>query len=125
MIYSAKLEIETICLTQDFHKKSCFFLISHITDSTFIRALAEYLLEAGGRDFHFWGDKESVWHLLFDEVDVERTIENDLEDIALTSGYDNIEDFSRELWMQFSQDVYLFYDDLDAYQRVFQSKVDR
>ena len=120
MIYSIKLETGAAYSTQNCLKKSCFFLVSRINEETFIRALAERLLEAGCRDFHFWGDKEGLWHLLFDEADVERIFDNDLEDMAMTSGYADMEDFAWELRMQSPQDCYLFYDDEDAYQWVLQ-----
>ena len=106
---------------QDCREKSCFFLVSHIDEEAFIRALAECLLKAGCRDFHFWGDREGLWHLLFDEADVERTLYSDLEDMAMTSGYSDIQDFAWELRMQSPQECCLFYDDAEAYRQVCRS----
>lgn len=120
VIYRVKLEAGAVCPTQNCLKKSCFFLVSHIREEAVIRALAECLLKAGCRDFHFWGDREGLWHLLFDEVDVERTLDNDLEDVAMTSGYSDIQDFAWELRMQSPQDCCLFYDDAETYRQVLQ-----
>lgn len=120
VIQSIKLAKESVGQMQDCREKSCFFLVSHIDEEAFIRALAECLLKAGCRDFHFWGDREGLWHLLFDEADVERTLDNDLEDVAMTSGYADIENFAWELRMRSPQDCCLFYDDEDTYQQVLQ-----
>ena len=120
MIQSIKLAKESVGQMQDCREKSCFFLVSHIDEEAFIRALAECLLKAGCRDFHFWGDREGLWHLLFDEADVERTLDNDLEDVAMTSGYSDIQDFARELRMQSPQNCCLLSDDEDTYQQVLQ-----
>lgn len=121
MIQSIKLAKESVGQMQDCREKSCFFLVSHIDEEAFIRALAECLLKAGCRDFHFWGDREGLWHLLFDEADVERTLDNDLEDVAMTSGYADIENFAWELRMQSPQNCCLFYDDAEAYRQVCRS----
>lgn len=115
-----KLEAGAVCPTQNCLKKSCFFLVFHVAQEGFIRTWAEQLLKAGCREFHFWGDKEKVWHLLFDEVDVERTLDHDLEDMAMTSGYHDLEDFMWELQMQSPQDCCLFYDDEDVYRQMRQ-----
>ena len=115
-----KLEVGAVCPTQNCLKKSCFFLVFHVAQEGFIRTWAEQLLKAGCREFHFWGDKEKVWHLLVDEVDVERTLDHDLEDMAMTSGYHDLEDFVWELHMQSPQDCCLFYDDEDVYRQVRQ-----
>ncbi len=115
-----KLEAGAVCPTQNCLKKSCFFLVFHVAQEGFIRTWAEQLLKAGCREFHFWGDKEKVWHLLVDEVDVERTLDHDLEDMAMTSGYHDLEDFVWELQMQSPQDCCLFYDDEDVYRQVRQ-----
>ncbi len=120
MIHSVKLEAGAVCPAQKCFKKSCFFLVSHVDQEGLIRTWAEQLLKAGCRDFHFWGDKEKVWHLLVDEVDVERTLDNDLEDMAMTSGYQDLEDFMWELQMQSPQDRCLFYDDADVCRQVLQ-----
>ena len=120
MIQSIKLAKESVGQMQDCREKSCFFLVYHIDEEAIIRALAECLLKAGCRDFHFWGDREGLWHLLFDEADVERTLDNDLEDVAMTSGYADIENFAWELRMRSPQDCCLFYDDEDTYQQVLQ-----
>ncbi len=115
-----KLEVGAVCPTQNCLKKSCFFLVSHVAQEGFIRTWAEQLRKAGCREFHFWGDKEEVWHLLFDEVDVERTLDHDLEDMAMTSGYHDLEDFTWELHIQSPQDCCLFYDDEDVYRQMRQ-----
>lgn len=115
-----KLEVGAVCPTQNCLKKSCFFLVFHVAQEGFIRTWAEQLRKAGCREFHFWGDKEKVWHLLVDEVDVERTLDHDLEDMAMTSGYQDLEDFVWELHMQSPQDCCLFYDDEDVYRQVRQ-----
>lgn len=120
MIHSVKLEAGAVYTTRNCLKKSCFFLVSHVDKEGVIRTLAECLLKAGCRDFHFWGDKEKVWHLLVDEVDVERTLDNDLEDMAMTSGYQDLEDFVWELQLQSPQDRCLFYDDADVCRQVLQ-----
>ena len=115
-----KLEVGAVCPTQNCLKKPCFFLVFHVAQEGFIRTWAEQLLKAGCREFHFWGDKEKVWHLLVDEVDVERTLDHDLEDMAMTSGYHDLEDFVWELHIQSPQDCCLFYDDEDVYRQVRQ-----
>lgn len=51
VIQSIKLAKESVGQMQDCREKSCFFLVSHIDEEAFIRALAECLLKAGCRDF--------------------------------------------------------------------------
>ena len=69
------------------------FVISDPVSEDIIKRYAKILLAAGCRDFAFCGVESDKWHKLFDEVDIERT-ENE-EDYATTweiKDYDKIPD---------------------------------
>ena len=50
------------------HLFSCFFIVEHTTDKTYIKDQVMQLLLTGCRDFDFYGAAEPVWQLCADEV---------------------------------------------------------
>ena len=104
-----------------------FFIVEHTTDKKFIEKQAMQLLVAGCRDFHFFGAKEPLWHLTFDEVDIMMYPNSTSENVALTSNYITFDDFVDEIKLCINcryflpTDIYLVYDDKSLYQNVLQA----
>ena len=104
-----------------------FFIVEHTTDKEFIEKQAMQLLVAGCRDFHFFGAREPLWHLAFDEVDVMMYPNSTPENVALTSNYITFDDFVDEIKLCINcryflpTDIYLVYDDKSIYQKVLQA----
>ena len=104
-----------------------FFIVEHTTDKEFIEKQAMQLLVAGCRDFHFFGAKEPLWHLTFDEVDIMMYPNSTSENVALTSNYITFDDFVDEIKLCINcryflpTDIYLVYDDTSLYQNVLQA----
>lgn len=100
------------------HAFSCFFIVQHMNDKLFIDQLGQRLLLAGCKDYTFYGEREPLWHLLFDEADILLNPDAE-EDIAMTSGSSTLEDFADELDSALSwhreepYDIFLLYDDRD------------
>ena len=104
-----------------------FFIVEHTTDKEYIEKQAMQLLVAGCRDFHFFGAKEPLWHLTFDEVDVMMYPNSTPENVALTSNYITFDDFVDEIKLCINcryflpTDINLVYDDKSLYQNVLQA----
>ena len=104
-----------------------FFIVEHTTDKEYIEKQAMQLLVAGCRDFHFFGAKEPLWHLTFDEVDIMMYPNSTSENVALTSNYITFDDFVDEIKLCINcrcflpTDIYLVYDDKSLYQNVLQA----
>lgn len=118
--YSADLVYGKIDLKLT-HTFSCFFIVQHVDDKEFIKDQAIQLLLTGGRLFDFYGAKEAIWHLGFDEADILLYPDQQCEDVAMTSGWQTLEEFVEVLGQGLSErpivphDYYLFYDDSDTY----------
>lgn len=101
-------------------KTHCYFISQYTKDITAISSIARTLLDKGCRDFHFCGLQEPLWHLQFDSVYVDLFQDNDGENVALTSGYETLEEFAEELFSSIdywcmNEDHYLIYDDKEKY----------
>lgn len=70
-------------------------VISDSVPDDIVKKFAKILLTAGCRDFAFCGVESDKWHRLFDEVDIERT--EDDEDYATTWEIDGIDEIPDEL----------------------------
>ena len=110
------------------HRERIFFVIvEHTTDKEYIEKQAMQLLVAGCRDFHFFGAKEPLWHLTFDEVDIMMYPNSTSENVAFTSNDITFDDFVDEIKLCIKciyflpTDIYLVYDDKSLYQNVLQA----
>ena len=125
-LYSADLVYGKIDLKPG-HGFSCFFIVQHIDDKEFIKDQAIQLLLAGCRNFDFYGEKGPIWHLGFDDADILMNPNSTPETVALTSGWDTIDEFVEVLHNEIScrlyvsHDYYLLYDDEETYEYVLQS----
>lgn len=117
-MYRGKLELKPT------HGFSCFFIVEHIADKEFVKNQAMQLLLAGCRNFNFYGNAEPIWHLIVDETDILLYPDSTSESVALTSGWDSIEDFADALDVELSlrtfvpHDIFLIYDDVRIYNDV-------
>lgn len=102
---------------------SCFFIVQHIEDLEYIGELASKLISADCREFVFFGAKEPIWHLEFDETDTRLKGDITVENVALTSGCDTLDEFVEELDLAIyfnsgsEQTLCLFYDDMALYEQ--------
>ena len=100
----------------------CFFIVEHPHDTEFIKKQALSLIVAGCKEFHFYGKEEPVWHSEIDNADI--LVNPAAEDVAMTSGYDELDDFVFQLTLPLTcrtfvpQSVYLIYDDRTMYDEV-------
>lgn len=102
----------------------CFFIVEHTFSKAVAQDFAERLLQAGCREFHFYGMAEPMWHLVFDEADLSLSSDSDNGDIAMTMGYSSLESFVEALPSddRFPDTAYyLFYDDIFTYGKVFRN----
>lgn len=106
------------------HEIQCFFLVEHPCSEEFIEEQALQLLMTLCRNFDFYGAYSKQWDIGFDLVDVMlHPNENDW-DIALTSQWDDFDEFVDALQLAISCryfvpcDIYLIYDDVLLYHRV-------
>lgn len=116
------------CFSADFREKRqthCYFIAQGVKEREEISDLARILLDKGCRDFHFCGSYEPLWHLEFDSVYVDSFQNEDKERIALTSGYETIDEFAEELLSNINywcidEDHYLIYDDQEEYGKLLE-----
>lgn len=104
-------------------KTHCYFIVQSTDAREKISSLARNLLGKGCRDFHFCGLHEPLWHLEFDSVYVDLFQDGDGENVALTSGYETLEEFAEELFSSIdywcvNEDHYLIYDDEEEYKKL-------
>ena len=122
-LYGAHLVYGKIDLNPT-HRFSCFYIVQHTDDEKFIKKQAMQLLLAGCRNFDFFGEKEPLWHLVFDDVDIMLNQDLTPESVALTSGWSALDDFVEVLDLVISarptvpHDTYLLYDDRAIYEEV-------
>ena len=122
-LYGAHLVFGKIDLNPT-HRFSCFFIVQHTDDKEFIKKQAMQLLLAGCRNYDFFGEKEPLWHLGFDDVDIMLNPNSTPENVALTSGWSTLDDFVDALDLAISvrpivpHDTYLLYDDRAIYEEV-------
>jgi len=96
--------------------------VANTLDCEAIRKIAISLILSGCREFHFYGKQEALWHQIFDEVDIQINPNASDEDIALTMGYNAIDELLEELLEGASvrgfvpQQFVLFYDDSAEYE---------
>ena len=101
----------------------CFFIVNKSHDRNFIEKTALEFIDQGTW-YHFYGEYEPVWHLIFDETDIMIYPNSTEETIAMTCGYDNLEEFAEEIYCALHSrcfvptDVFLFYDDDEEYEKL-------
>ena len=66
-------------------------------DKEEIRKIAMDLILSGCREFHFFGRQEPLWHMIFDEVDMEINPNSTEGNVVLTTRYSALEKFQEEL----------------------------
>lgn len=101
---------------------SCYFIVQRVEDSIFIEDLATKLLSTGCREFHFYGVKESIWHREVDMADISLKGDITVENVALTMGYETLDEFvdALDVGVYFDTVSYLFYDDIRLYQEAME-----
>ena len=98
-----------------------FFIVNKQHDTDFIEKVASEFIEQGVY-YHFYGKYEPIWHLAFDDADIARY--PDSKNVAMTCGYNNLEEFADELYDELQSgysvqtDVLLFYDDEEEYHKL-------
>lgn len=101
----------------------CFFIVNKAHEQTFIEKTALEFIDQGTY-YHFYGKYEPVWHLAFDETDTMLYPNSTVGTVAMTCGYDDLEEFAEEIYTALdskyfvSTDVFIFYDDAVVYQKV-------
>lgn len=102
------------------HPFSCFFIVCHPATRKKIREVLDMLFIPGYcRNFHFFGEKEALWHFETDLFDAEMH-QHDNRRRALTIGWDHLEEMidwmtEKELCLLPPHDCYLIYDDEELY----------
>lgn len=125
-LYSADLKYGKIEL-KPMHGFSCFFIVEHTDSKEFIKDQVIQLLLAGCRNFELYGKMKPLWHNGFDEADILLFPNSTSETVALTSGWDTLEEFAETLHDELSlrpfvpHDYYLLYDDSNVYKKVLES----
>lgn len=121
--YSAHLYIGEINLKVN-HTAHFFFIVEHSNNKEFIHKQALELLVPQCKWFEFYGRYRNEWELGFDEIDIMLHPNDEDEDIALTSSWNDIESFVDTLKFTLSTrsivpcDIYLLYDDENIYKDV-------
>ncbi len=112
------------------HSSNLYYIVEHTEDEQFIREEAMQIVPQTGIDeVCFYGEKESLWHQIFDETDIQ--INGDSEDILLTFSCITIDDLINELIEVLTirtfvpLDCYLIYDDRNMYEDVKKRLRDR
>ncbi len=101
----------------------CFFIVNKSHDRNFIEKTALEFIDQGSW-YHFHGQYEPVWHIIFDETDIMIYPDSTAETVAMTCGYDNLKEFAEEIHSALHSkyvvptDVFLFYDDGEVYQEL-------
>ena len=104
------------------HGAYCFLIVEHKHDLDFIRKQALSLIVAGCRNLSFYGKEQETWHFETDRADIQ--MYPDSETVALTSGFDNLDEFVHELKTIISArpivpfSTFLIYDDREIYSEV-------
>ena len=73
---------------------TCFMIVEHIHDIDFIRKQVLSLIVAGCKDFTFYGQQESIWHLETDLADIK--VHPNSDEVALTSTCKSMDDLFSE-----------------------------
>ena len=111
---------------QNGSKTHFYFIVQKTSDAEKISDIARKLLGEGCRDFHFYGRHEPLWHASFDSTYVDLSLDLEEERVAMTVGYDTLEDFSDEFisnvrfWHP-DEDHYLIYDDGEEFERLLKT----
>ncbi len=104
------------------HAAYCFLIAEHQHDIEFIRKQALSLIVARCRNLSFYGKERDTWHFEADRADIQ--VYPDMETVALTSGFDDLDDFMHELICAITvrpivpYSTYLIYDDREIYAEV-------
>ena len=101
---------------------TCFMIVEHIHDIDFIRKQVLSLIVAGCKDFTFYGQQESIWHLETDLADIK--VHPNSDEVALTSTCESLDDFIDEINLEINLRPivpnynYLIYDDEKIYREI-------
>ena len=101
---------------------TCFMIVEHIHDIDFIRKQVLSLIVAGCRNFTFYGQQESIWHLETDLADIK--VHPNSNEVALTSTSKSLNDFIDEIKLEINLRPivpnynYLIYDDEKIYREI-------
>ena len=101
---------------------TCFMIVERIHDIDFIRKQVLSLIVAGCKDFTFYGQQESIWHLETDLADIK--VHPNSDRVALTSTCKSIDDFIDEINLEINLRPivpnynYLIYDDEKIYREI-------
>ena len=101
---------------------TCFMIVEHIHDIDFIRKQVLSLIVAGCKDFTFYGQQESIWHLETDLADIK--VHPNSDEVALTSTCKSMDDFIDEINLEINLRPivpnynYLIYDDEKIYREI-------
>lgn len=101
---------------------TCFMIVEHIHDIDFIRKQVLSLIVAGCKDFTFYGQQESIWHLETDLADIK--VHPNSDEAALTSTCKSMDDFIDEINLEINLRPivpnynYLIYDDEKIYREI-------
>lgn len=101
---------------------TCFIIVEHIHDIDFIRKQVLSLIVAGCKNFIFFGQQESIWHLETDLADIK--VHPNSDEVALTSTCESLDDFIDEINLEINLRPivpnynYLIYDDEKIYREI-------
>ena len=101
----------------------CFFIPTKKYDDEFIKQIALEFIEQSSW-YHFYGQDEPKWHMIFDETDIMLDPDFTEETIAMTCGYDDLEEFADMMDIEIHSkhteptDIFLFYDDEQMYAKL-------
>lgn len=104
----------------------CFFIVEHPCSEEFIHDQALTLLTSQCKNFDFYGAYSKKWDIGFDLVDIQLHPNDDDMEIALTSAWEDFDNFVDALELALSTrtfipcDIYLIYDDEVIYQKVLE-----
>ena len=101
----------------------CFFIVDKRHKNEFIEQTAENFIEERTW-YHFYGQEEREWHMAFDLAFIDRYPDYTEENLSITCGYDEVEDFvymmheGIDLSEEKEQTVYLLYDNEEVLKEV-------
>ena len=108
------------------HNILCYFIVQHPCSEQFVKEQALQLLMTPCRNFDFYGEYSGQWENGFDDVDIMLHPDDEDMDIALTSQWNDLDEFVDALHLAISSrylvpcDTYLIYDDDPLYRQVIE-----
>lgn len=102
---------------------ACFFIVNKRQGDDFIDETAKNFVDERTW-YHFYGLEERRWHMAFDLAFIDRYPDYTEENLSITCGYDEVEDFvymmreGIDLSEEKKQTVYLLYDNEEVLKEV-------